>query len=83
MAYDNKQKQSSGKDVQLWKTDIVSTGSSGDLRLVFPYMIAAAIPYFGGNTSTRVTVELNEHYPKVFTVRGIEKPAEPAEEKTK
>lgn len=83
MAYDNRQKQSAGKDVQLWKTDIVSTGSSGDLRRVFPYMIAAAIPYFGGNTQTRVTITLNENDARVFTVRGIPNPLESTAEKTK
>jgi hypothetical protein len=70
MAYDNRAKQLSGRDVQLWKTDITSTGSSGDLRFVFPYMIAAAIPYFGENTQTRVAVDVDENSPVALELRG-------------
>lgn len=46
---------------QLWKTDIVSTGSSDDLRYVFPYMIVAAEKYIGTNTKKAVTVEISEY----------------------
>jgi hypothetical protein len=74
MAYDNRAKQLTGKDVQLWKTDIVSTGSSGDLRFVFPYMIAAAMPYFGENTQTRVTIDLDENSPVALELRGVPNP---------
>ena len=45
--------------VLLWKTNIVSIGSSDDLRYVFPYMIVAAEKYIGTNTKKFVTVEIS------------------------
>lgn len=43
---------------QAWETSVISTGSSGDLRKVFPFLITAAIPYFGVNTGTQLHVEV-------------------------
>jgi hypothetical protein len=73
MAYDNRLKQTTGRDVQLWKTEISSTGTSGDLRRVFPYLIAAALPYFGENTQHMVTVELSEDAQEAYEMRGVTK----------
>lgn len=42
---------------QVWKTVVTSTGSSGDLRYIFPYMIVAAKPYIAINTGKAVIVE--------------------------
>lgn len=35
---------------EVWKVSISSEGTSGDLRLLMPYMIAAAQPYLGKST---------------------------------
>lgn len=43
---------------QVWKTLILSRGSSSDLRMVMPYMIRAATPYFGKDTGHRVDITL-------------------------
>lgn len=39
--------------VQVWKTNVTSTGSSGDLREVFPILVAASSPYMGRNTGKK------------------------------
>ena len=59
--------------VQLWRTTMTSAGSSGDLRLVFPIMVAAAQPYIATSTAQQVRRILTEASPEVVTVRG-EKP---------
>jgi hypothetical protein len=58
------------KEIQLWKTTITSTGSSGDLRRVFPYMISASKPYIGINTGQQLKVILSESDPRVQEIKG-------------
>lgn len=60
---------------QVWKTNVVSTGSSGDLRLVVPYMVAAMKPYLGTNTGRKIEVEVPENDPAVQLLRGGQPPA--------
>lgn len=58
------------KEVELWKTTITSTGSSGDLRRVFPYMVTASMPHIGTNTGQQVKVILMENDPAVMNLKG-------------
>lgn len=37
----------SGNPSESWRTTVTSVGSSGNLRLVFPYMVTAAMPHLG------------------------------------
>lgn len=60
------------KMLQVWKTSVVSTGSSGDLRLVFPYLAAAMSPYVGTNTGRRLELEIPENDPRVQNIRGTQ-----------
>ena len=60
---------------QVWKTNVVSTGSSGDLRLVVPYMVAAMKPYLGTNTGRKIEVEVAADDPSVQLLRGGQPPA--------
>ena len=46
------------KSVRLWSTEATSTGSSGDLREVFPAMVLAAEPSMGVDTGQQVSVEI-------------------------
>jgi len=54
-----------GGSNQLWKVSIVSTGSSGDLRFIFPFLMTAASPYIGKNPGRMVTVQLPVNDPSV------------------
>ena len=56
---------------QVWKTEVVSSGSSDDLRLVFPYMVTAAVPYLGRNPGQKVRVVLPGDDPAVQAIRGL------------
>lgn len=56
------------KLLQLWKTNVTSTGNSNDLRLVFPYMVAAMLPYIGTNTGHMINTDIGEFDP---LVRGV------------
>lgn len=58
---------------QLWKTTVTSTGTSGDLRQVFPVLVAASKEYFGTNTGKKVRVILYENDERVIEVKGLEK----------
>lgn len=61
------------KQVQVWETTVTSTGSSGDLRFVFPILIAAAKDYIGVNTGKQLEIVLSEDDPKVLDIKNSSK----------
>ncbi|NKB24991.1 MAG: DUF4136 domain-containing protein [Kiritimatiellae bacterium] len=58
------------KEVQLWKTTVTSSGSSDDLRRVFPILIAASKDYIATNTGKKVKVKLLEEDARVMAIKG-------------
>jgi len=70
-AYDLERFKQSKEAVEVWKTTVISSGSSGDLRRVFPYLIVGATPYLGTNTGKQVTVRLSADDPKVLAIKGL------------
>ncbi len=72
IAFDWKLFKTKKVEKQLWKTDIVSIGSSNDLRYVFPYMVVAAEQYIGTNTRHAVTVKINEYDRRVKEYIGYD-----------
>lgn len=54
----------------LWRIIITSTGTSTDLRRIFPYMVAASEPYIVTNTNQQVTVTLDASTPAVPDLKG-------------
>lgn len=63
---------------QLWKTTVQSSGSSNDLRLVFPYMAAAMQAYIGTNSGHMLAVDIDENNPVVRSLLGPIPPSPPA-----
>jgi hypothetical protein len=63
----------SNNEVQLWKTTVTSSGSSGDLRRIFPILVAASQQYVGKNTGQNVEINLFEEDELVMEIKGIEK----------
>lgn len=59
------------KIIPLWKTDIMSTGSDGDLREIFPVLIAAATPYIGENTGRKIQVKMCVDSKEVLAIKGL------------
>lgn len=59
--------------IQAWKTMVTSTGSSGDLRRIFPVLVAASKEYFGTNTGQQVKVTLTENDQGEITIKAISK----------
>lgn len=45
---------------QLWKTHVLSTGTSNDLRKTIPYMMAASWSLIGENTGSMLTCNIKE-----------------------
>ncbi|MEZ7493849.1 hypothetical protein QO198_20120 [Pseudoalteromonas distincta] len=71
--YDYAKFKQTKAEIQLWKTTISSVGSSGDLRRVFPVLIAASAPYLGTNTGQIIPVSIKESDSAVITVKGLTK----------
>ncbi|WP_197490442.1 hypothetical protein [Halothiobacillus diazotrophicus] len=67
-AYDFQRYLRTKEQRELWKTTVSSTGSSGDLRLVFPILIAAAAPYIATDTGRKIQVVLEESDPSVAAI---------------
>ncbi len=67
----------------VWQTSIVSVGKNGDLRAVFPIMIAASRPYIGMSTGKNVVVNLHEDEVSVLEVKGLSIPEGKAIKKEK
>ena len=71
VAYDMKIYRETKREKQLWKTEIVSTGNCGDLRVVFPILLAAATKYIGENTEQKVITTIQEDSREVLEIKGI------------
>jgi hypothetical protein len=54
---------------QVWKTSVVSTGSSGDLRRVMPVMVTTSWPYWGKNTGEAVSLSISEDDPSIQSLK--------------
>jgi len=68
-AVDLKYYNSTHKYKQLWKTVVSSSGSSGDLRRVFPVLVAASEKYIAVNTRHIIEVEIYENDKKVLSLK--------------
>jgi hypothetical protein len=55
----------------VWKMIVTSSGSSGDLREVFPILVAAGEPHLGTDTGKQLHVSLSESDPRVAAVLSV------------
>ncbi len=55
---------------QVWKTTIISSGRSGNLRRVFPVLVGAASDHIGTNTGKQVLIKISEDDPRVHRIKG-------------
>lgn len=67
--------RSTAKIVPLWKTTILSRGTSSDLRAVFPILIGASADYIATDTGHQVTIELTRDDPRVERIKPESPPA--------
>jgi len=59
-----------GKYDEAWRTTVTSTGSSGDLRRVFPLLLASGASHFGKATDQQEIYNLTELHPLVLQIKG-------------
>lgn len=64
-AYSVSDYANSGQMVQEWETIIRSSGSSGDLRRVFPVLMTGAEPFLATNTGQAVEMRIKESDPRI------------------
>ena len=70
-AYDLEEYRKTNEEVQLWRTTTISTGSLGDLRRLFPVMVAASTEYIGENTGKQIKIVLYENDKRVQESKGL------------
>ena len=71
-AFDLNEWRKSQKEVQVWKTTITSSGSSEDLRRVFPVLIGASKDYIGKNTGKKIKIVLEESDKRVLEIKSVD-----------
>lgn len=70
-AIDAVEYQKTSRKIERWRTSVISTGESSDLRRVFPVLVAVAAPYVSTNTPGRQEVIIKENSPAVLFVKGM------------
>jgi hypothetical protein len=71
-AYDLNEYRKTKQEKQIWKTTVTSSGRSGDLRQVFPVLVAASKQYIGENTGQKINVNISENDEKILKIKGID-----------
>lgn len=74
-AFDLRNSRTGAAARQLWSTSARSTGSSGDLRRVFPAMIVAVEPNLGENTGQNLRIEVSAADERLAKLRATSVPA--------
>jgi hypothetical protein len=70
-AYEIRKHNAENKGEQIWRTEVLSTGSTGDLRMVFPALVAAATPYLGTSTTRQINAVLYPDDAIIKFVSGV------------
>ncbi|MGA2093260.1 MAG: hypothetical protein ABSH16_07650 [Sedimentisphaerales bacterium] len=70
-AYDLDEYRKTNNAVQLWRTTAISTGSSGDLRFVFPIIVAASAEYMGTDTGKQIEISIYENDKRIKEIKGL------------
>ena len=70
-AFDFSAYKTDNKSIPLWKTTVTSQGSSGDLRFVFPYLVAASRQYISANTGKMINLAIDDNSQTLKEVMGI------------
>jgi hypothetical protein len=70
VAYDLDAFRATGQQSQVWSTEVTSTGSSNDLRRVFPILAAAARPFLATNTGHKQWYVVREDDRAVRFIKG-------------
>lgn len=61
--------KSSSKVAELWSTNVKSVGESGDLRYIFPILVAASNDYIASNTGKKITVSISQDDKRISELR--------------
>jgi uncharacterized protein DUF4136 len=69
-AYDMESYKQEKTLAQVWRSTITSTGSSEDLRCVFPVMLAGSAKYLATNTGQKIEIGLDEENAAVLYIKG-------------
>lgn len=70
-AYDRRALEQGVAGAELWKTEINSTGSNGDLRALMPVMLGAGIDVLGTNTGRVIERVVVDNPQTTLWLRGI------------
>lgn len=70
-AYDFNAYKENGSQKIIWNVNITSSGTSSDLRKVFPYLIVAGKNYYGQNSGEKKKIIIKERDYRVKELKGF------------
>ena len=69
-AIDLQKYKDDGQIVELWRMEASSAGSSSDLRVVVPILVAASAKYIGKDTGRAISIVVKDDDPEVTEIRS-------------
>jgi hypothetical protein len=69
-AVDNEKSAAAKRPIPVWKTTILSSGPSDDLRRVFPALAVFAKHYAGKTTNNTEAYEITEDDPQIKAIKA-------------
>ena len=57
---------------ELWRLHITSAGDTGDLRRIFPVLLAGAKKYIAQSTGQKIDLQLYETDEDVLKIKGLD-----------
>lgn len=76
VGFDSKTPSANAGANALWRIRMSNTGATGDIRQLFPSLLAAGTPYIGNSTGRKMDVVIREDDLGVLTVKGLPPPAQ-------
>ena len=71
-AYDFKEYLKSKKEKQLWNVVVKSKGRNGDLRIIFPVLVAGSYKYYSLDSKSEIKIEVQEDDEYLNYIKGYE-----------
>lgn len=71
VGYDKNNIQPNGNHVELWRLHVSSVGETGDLRRIFPVLLAGAKNYIGKSTGQKIELKMYENNKEVLKIKDV------------
>ena len=71
VGYDMEKFRVDGTTEELWRLHVSSAGETGDMRRIFPVLLAGAKKYIGRSTGQKIELKMYETDEEVLKIKGV------------